>query len=401
MKLEHKNLIIGIHDALQEALFTEKYADKVIEKVLKSNKKWGSKDRAFISESFYEIIRWKSKFEFFSGKQLVPENVYHVIATYLLYRKITFPIWDVFEGFYHRKVKERFQLKFPSNAIKHSIPKWMESRLQEELGSTWEEEMVALNQPARQILRTNTLKISPEKLQQELLEENIETDLIPDYPFALQLVNRRNVFITESFKKGYFEMQDASSQLVAEFLQLEDAKRVVDACAGAGGKTLHLASLMQNKGQLIALDIHEWKLTELKIRARRAGVHNIQMKVISDNKVIKRLENSVDRLLLDAPCSGIGVLKRNPDSKWKLNPEFIDRMIKIQAEILQNYSKMLKVNGKMVYATCSILPTENTKQVENFLKNNSNFKLEKEKIILPSQSSFDGFYMARLIKISN
>ena len=398
MKLEHKNLIVGIHQALSEAFFTEKYADKVIESLLKKNKKWGSKDRAFVSESFYEIIRWKTKLGFYSGKEINPDNLYHLVATYLLHRKIKFPIWDVFQGFYHKKVQDRFKLPFPSKSIKYSIPKWMENRLEEELGSSWEKEMIALNEPAKQIIRTNTLKITKEKLQEELEKENVQTEPIDGYPYALQLVNRRNVFITDCFKKGYFEMQDASSQLVADFDEAKPGIRIIDACAGAGGKTLHLASLMENKGQIIALDIHGWKLDELKLRARRAGIHNIQMKVISDSKVIKRLENSADCVLLDAPCSGFGVLKRNPDSKWKLNNDFVERMIAIQAEILQNYSKMVKKGGKLIYATCSILPSENTKQVQNFLKNNSDFKLISEHKILPSETGFDGFYMAKMVK---
>ena len=123
-----------------------------------------------------------------------------------------------------------------------------------------------------------------------------------------------------------FEVQDASSQLIGRFLDVKEGMRVVDACAGAGGKTLHIAALMKNKGQIIALDIFEWKLAELKRRAKRAGAHNIETRVIDDNKVIKRLHNSADRLLIDAPCSGLGVLKRNPDSKWKIDQDFIDRI---------------------------------------------------------------------------
>ncbi|MCB9202907.1 MAG: methyltransferase domain-containing protein [Flavobacteriales bacterium] len=398
-KLEHRNLVIGIHDALQEALFTDKYADKVIEQILKKNKKWGSKDRAFVAETFYEIIRWKKRIEFYSGKELNPTNLYNIIATYFLYKKIDFPIWEEFKGFYHRKVKERFKLNFPSKSIEHSIPKWMEKLLIEELGeNSWEKEIIELNKPAKQVLRTNTLKITKDELIKELEAENIQVQQIDGYDDALELIERKNVFISESFKKGYFEMQDASSQLVANFMELDEKMRVVDACAGAGGKSLHMASLMKNKGQIIAMDIHAWKLKELKLRARRAGVHNIQTKIISDTKAIKRLENSADRLLLDAPCSGMGVLRRNPDSKWKLNPEFIERMIKTQEEILQSYSKIVKSGGKLIYATCSILPSENRKQIDSFLEKNSNFIFEDDQIILPSATNYDGFYMARMRK---
>jgi len=195
-------------------------------------------------------------------------------------------------------------------------------------------------------------------------------------------------------------VQDASSQLVAEFLKIEPGMRIVDACAGAGGKTLHIASITQNKGRIISLDTEQWKLDETKKRARRAGVSNLEIRLIEGSKTMKKLHDTADRLLLDVPCSGLGVIKRNPDAKWKLSLEFINRLKVMQAEIIQDYSKIVKVGGKMVYATCSILPSENQGQVATFLKNNPNYKLEEEKIVLPSESGFDGFYMARIIRES-
>jgi 16S rRNA (cytosine967-C5)-methyltransferase len=208
------------------------------------------------------------------------------------------------------------------------------------------------------------------------------------------------VFKTEAFKKGLFEVQDASSQLVAAYLDVQPGMKVVDTCAGAGGKTLHLASLMENKGQLIAMDIYESKLKKLKIRARRNGAHNIDTKVIDSTKPIKKLYNKADRVLIDAPCSGIGVLRRNPDSKWKLQPEFLDEIRKTQQEILVQYSKMVKPGGKLVYATCSVLPSENQDQVKTFLKSNTEFTFVSDQKILASESGYDGFYMALLERIA-
>jgi 16S rRNA (cytosine967-C5)-methyltransferase len=175
--------------------------------------------------------------------------------------------------------------------------------------------------------------------------------------------------------------------------------RVIDACAGGGGKTLHIAALMQNKGRIISMDITQWKLDELKKRARRATASNIEPRLIEGSKTIKRLENSADRVLLDVPCSGSGVIKRNPDAKWKLNLDFIERTKAIQQKILSEYSSMTKKGGQLVYSTCSVLPSENRNQVDEFLKNNENFELIKDKTILPSEG-FDGFYMA-LIKRKN
>jgi 16S rRNA (cytosine967-C5)-methyltransferase len=200
-----------------------------------------------------------------------------------------------------------------------------------------------------------------------------------------------------SYKNGYFEIQDAASQLVAPFLQLKPGLKVIDACAGAGGKTLHIACLMQNKGSIIALDKEAKKLEELERRAQRAGVRIINAKVASKQE-ISNLKESADRLLLDVPCSGLGVLRRNPDTKWKLNPSFIEEIQKVQASILNEYSTMLKPGGLMVYATCSILPLENNLQVQKFLTNHLNeFELIEEQRIMPSEG-FDGFYMALLKK---
>ena len=188
--------------------------------------------------------------------------------------------------------------------------------------------------------------------------------------------------------------------MVAEYLKVEPGMVVVDCCAGAGGKTLHLSALMKNKGKLVAMDIYESKLKKLKVRAKRNGAHNINIKVIESTKPIKKLHNSADRVLIDAPCSGLGVLRRNPDSKWKLQPEFIDNIKKIQQDILQQYSKMVKPKGKMVYATCSVLPSENETQIKTFLKSESgtDFTFIKDKKILAHETGYDGFYMALLEK---
>ena len=288
-----------------------------------------------------------------------------------------------------------------NRAIRESIPAWLDQLGKRELGDKkWERELKALNQQAPVVMRTNTLKISRLDLQKQFTKEGIETEILTDYSDALLLTNRANIFKTQAFKNGYFEMQDASSQLVADYLNVKPGMRVIDTCAGAGGKTLHLASLMENKGQLIALDIYGNKLQDLKKRAKRNGVHNVDTRIIESTKTIKKLKNTADRVLIDAPCSGIGVLKRNPDSKWKLQPEFIERIKKTQTEILDKYSQMLKVGGQLVYATCSILPSENEEQVQKFLAKHPEFDFISENKIAASISGFDGFYMALLEKKS-
>ncbi|MCB0664022.1 MAG: RNA methyltransferase, partial [Saprospiraceae bacterium] len=153
---------------------------------------------------------------------------------------------------------------------------------------------------------------------------------------------------------------------------------------------------MENKGNIISMDTEDWKLKELSKRAKRAKAYTIQTKVIESSKIIKRQEKSADRLLLDVPCTGLGVIRRNPDTKWKLTPEFLAEVQQTQAAIIEDYSKMVKPGGKMVYATCSILPAENEEQVEKFLNNHPDFELEKQETILPYEEGFDGFFMALL-----
>ncbi|SIT97886.1 16S rRNA (cytosine967-C5)-methyltransferase [Epilithonimonas bovis DSM 19482] len=398
MELIHRNLLIGIHDALQETFFQEKkYADKVIERLLKAHRKWGSEDRKVVSEIFYNIIRWKKRLEYYMGEGVKPNNVYKLILAYLLWSKSHYKKFEEFDGIKVADILTKLKKgTVPTKAIEFSIPEWLAETLEKELGRNWEREMLALNEQAPTVLRTNTLKTTPRELVADLRDENVECFTIKNYPDAVQLEEKKNVFLTSAFKDGLFEVQDASSQKIGELLDVKEGMRVVDACAGAGGKTLHLAALMKNKGQIIALDIYEWKLAELRRRAKRAGAHNIETRLISDNKVIKRLHEKADRLLIDAPCSGLGVLKRNPDSKWKIDQDFIDRIKGEQQQILQDYSKILKKGGQMIYATCSILPSENNEQVQLFLKNNPDFSLIKDEKIMPSEG-YDGFYMA-LIK---
>jgi 16S rRNA (cytosine967-C5)-methyltransferase len=250
------------------------------------------------------------------------------------------------------------------------------------------------------VLRVNTLKISKEQLAKRLAEEGIGTFAPKGYKDALVLGRRQNIFKSPAFKEGLFEVQDASSQLVATALDVKPGMRVIDACAGSGGKSLHLAALMENKGRILSMDLEEWKLQNTKLRARRNGISIIEPRVIEGNKTIKRLKESADRVLLDVPCSGLGVLKRNPDTKWKLSPESIEKVQGIQQEIIQNYSSMVKPGGILVYATCSILPTENQQQVERFLssENGQNFELVEDQKVLSQESGFDGFYIAKLRK---
>ncbi|HEY9490052.1 MAG TPA: methyltransferase domain-containing protein, partial [Chryseosolibacter sp.] len=312
---------------------------------------------------------------------------------------VDLPAWEEFEGLSRDAVLDREKRPMYSRKIRESIPDWLDELGERELGKErWETELSALNEMAPVVLRTNTLKISKADLQSRLQEEDIGTLVLDEYPDALVLAERQNIFPSPTFKEGLFEVQDAGSQAISPFLRISSGMRVVDACAGAGGKTLHLAALMANKGRIIALDTEEWKLDELQKRGRRAGVSNMEARVIESGKTIKRLANTADRLLLDVPCSGLGVLKRNPDAKWKLSMEFIDKIKELQQHILHDYCDIVKPGGLLVYSTCSILPSENENQVHRFLSEKKTFELVDQKHIFPSQG-FDGFYMALLKRV--
>jgi 16S rRNA (cytosine967-C5)-methyltransferase len=400
MKL-HRILVEAVIESLNTIFGEDRYADKVIEKVLKSNKKWGSRDRAFIAESVYDIVRqWRLLGFICEAEEKPLEQLWNIFGVWYLMKYGELPTWNEFKDIDNQNVSKKLEIAQKQRALKYSIPDWMDEIGFNELGERWETELAALNQTAPVILRTNTLKTTVQKLQQDLAKDGIETKLLADTPTALQLLERRNIFTSPYFQEGHFEIQDAGSQWIGAALEVQPGMRVIDACAGAGGKTLHISAMMENKGHLIALDTEAWKLLELKKRAKRATAHNIETRWIENNKVVKRLHETADRLLLDVPCSGLGVLRRNPDAKWKLKPEFIDNIRKTQREILESYPKMLRKGGKMVYATCSILPSENEEQVQWFLEQQKGrFELISEKRCSPAVNGYDGFYMAFLKRV--
>lgn len=395
----YPNLVKAVIQALEDVFQNGYYADRVLERLLKSNRQWGARDRAFLAESVYEIVRWYRLLYEIREKQ--PENEsdwLQLFGIWWVIRGETLPDWKEFKTLNSAVILEKYQSFQPIRSIRESIPDWLDELGERELGEHWEPTLHALNEPAPLIIRANRLKISVSELLPQLKSEEVVA--APLFEDALLVTQRKNLFATTAFKEGLFEVQDYSSQQVAPFLEVEPGMRVVDACAGAGGKTLHLAALMQNKGQLIAMDVEERKLEELRKRVRRASISIVDARLIESTKVIKRLDQSADRVLLDVPCSGLGVLRRNPDAKWKLSLEFLNKVRETQYEILQSYSRMVKIGGKLVYATCSVLPSENQQQVQRFLEEKEgDFTLIRDKQIFPQAAGFDGFYMALLERI--
>lgn len=393
----HRILMEAVARGLKQVFEENQYADKVVQRLLASNRQWGARDRAFIAENLYESVRywrllWKLADE---DPQFRLASLIRLVGINHARKGLFLPEWPEFNGIVTASIQKRAQILARQPEISESVPDWLHHLGLKELGeAVWKKELAALNTEAKLCLRVNTLKIDKQDLIQRLEEQGWQPEETVLTPQAVILQKRGNIFQLPDFQNGLFEIQDAASQLVAEFLSPEPGLRVVDACAGAGGKTLHLGCLMQNKGQIIALDTELYKLEELKRRAKRNGVDIIEVRHISSSKIIKRLDQSADQLLLDVPCSGLGVLRRNPDAKWKLSEDFIHSVRVKQQEILSRYCEMLKPGGKMVYATCSILPSENQEQVATFLAERSDFVLVEERSVSPAEQGFDGFYMA-------
>lgn len=394
MKL-FKNLVEAVTDCLKQIMLDNKYSDKVLERSFKNNPQWGARDRKFIAETVYDITR---NYRYLSVIADSTKNFKMIFAAYLFEKGMPFPEWPDFQTI-NPKLFEINKKSITNEAILNSYPDELWNLCEAELGKeNWLREAKALNTQAKVVLRVNTLKISKKDLVKKLNAAEIEVEEISGSTNGLQLIKRQNIFTSPLFKEGFFEVQDAGSQVISEFLEVSPGQKVIDACAGAGGKSLHLAAMMQNKGKIIAMDVEDWKLENLKKRAKRAGACNIEVRLIEPGKTIKHLQGFADRLLLDVPCSGTGVIKRNPDTKWKLSSEIIEKTKKIQFQILSEYSTMLKKGGLMVYSTCSILPSENQNQIQRFLdENKDEFSLIKDKTIMPGEG-YDGFYMALMKK---
>lgn len=320
-------------------------------------------------------------------------NVWH------LFHKLELPKMQYSLPVDAERLAERIEQAKSNPVLWDGCPEWLDAMGQAQLGASWEKERAALSTPPKRFLRVNGLKVSRDELAQKLAAEFVTTQTVEGVDSALEVTSDSALFRTNCFKDGLFEQQDAGSQRVAAALDAKPGMRVIDACAGAGGKTLHIAAQMQGKGRLLAMDVEQWKLDNLKERARRNGAHNIETRLIVGSKTIKRLKLSADRVLLDVPCSGLGVLKRNPDAKWRDTAERLPVLMELQKHILSSYSRMVKVGGIVVYATCSIFPCENRGQVDAFLAENPNFRLLEDETISPADTGFDGFYLAKLERI--
>jgi 16S rRNA (cytosine967-C5)-methyltransferase len=397
-------------------------ADQVVDRFFRTRHYLGSRDRRFIAEAVYGMIRHKLRIETVFGSVLrkfdgrpahaslhAPVGLY---LTYLLlvergdvnavsqllgsYWRIHFPSLQL-----DQIADAVIRIDEPSRAtssiadrlsLTYSFPKWMVDEWLLRLGDTEAEKLcAALNSPAPTTLRVNSLKTSVKECRERLLKEGIETERTKFSPIGLILSKRVNLPSLQSFREGWFEVQDEGSQIIPLLVDPQPGELLIDACAGGGGKTLALAALMSNRGRIIALDVDEQRLKKLQRRAERAGAQNVKVHLAGkgSSEWGTGHPEKADAILIDAPCSGLGTLRRNPGNKWRVSPDFVEQVSLQQQRLLEQWSSLAKSGGRIVYATCTLMRKENEGVVESFLSRHDDFQLDSPSTVL-SRSKLEG-----------
>lgn len=401
--------------AIRTVLKMEYPADSILRRFFREHPTLGANDRSFIAETVFGILRHK----FFLESLVTTATPRMLLLTYLV----------KFQGINLRELKsvvseneakllaevKAATLASQPLTVQAEFPSWLFEKLQDfmpemnilNLGR-------ALQQPAPLDLRVNTVLDKRDNVLATLSQDGISAQAMHYSPIGIRLTGKPAVNRHPLFLSGKIEVQDEGSQLLGYLLAPKRGEMIVDFCAGAGGKTLLLGALMHSKGRIYAFDTSEKRLNNLKPRLKRSGLSNLHPQLISNENdlKVKRLAGKIDRVLVDAPCSGLGTLRRNPDLKWRQSPQSIQELKQKQTAILTAAAQLLKPGGRLVYATCSILPEENQEIVEKFLLMHPRFSLEnsaeifsKQKIPLdtgkflqlsPDQHGTDGFFAATL-----
>jgi 16S rRNA (cytosine967-C5)-methyltransferase len=364
---------------------TRSPADHLIDQYFRAHRQMGSKDRAFAAETVYGCLRRKGELEALMAPCLPPtlddqERSRWLVATYLL----KYSGWSgralAEAGFNDTddlvaRVRSTKAEDLPFSA-RINMPEWLAEKLVKQYGETEAVQLSeALNRPAQVGIRVNTLRTDRDTLAARLAESGNPCEPMKYSPIGLQRDKRGPLFNTEEFKEGLFELQDEGSQLLGLMTEAAPKEKVVDFCAGAGGKTLELAAMMQNTGALHAYDVSTSRLERLKPRLARAGAYNAQAFAIRDEHeaILKRYAGTADVVLVDAPCSGTGTLRRNPDIKWRSID--LEALTRLQASILSAAAKLVRPGGRLVYATCSFLEEENQAVTRAFLEAHPDFEV--------------------------
>ena len=384
-------------------------ADAIANDYFRSRRFIGSTDRRAISDRVWSVLRSYRRLSWSLRDHVTPRLL---IAASLLLEDTSFSILtDLFSGARFaaaplddterttlRRLEGR-KLDHPSmpEAVRYEIPDWLLPHLTARFGSHLAAELTALLQPAPLDLRVNLLKATRDQAIAALATESIEATPTPHSPWGLRIPTRRAVTTGNAFRSGLVEIQDEGSQLIAAITDARPSMRVADYCAGAGGKTLALAMTMQNRGSLVACDVSAVRLEASVRRLRRAGVHNVERHLVEPgDKWAKRRAASFDRVLLDAPCTGTGAWRRNPDARLRLAEHDLVELLHKQREIIDRAAPLVRVGGRLVYATCSLLTEENEAQVTDFLARDARFVQVDALTLTPARDGTDGFFAAVL-----
>lgn len=400
----YPNLLSAVIDALQSIFSKKELADVVVERTLRSDARWGARDRRWVAEEIYYAVRhYRALYELLGDEPSTIQDWYRLvgISTWLRFGEIPthIPQWQKLDA---KSLAENWEELKESRVILHSFPDWLDKEGAAQMGEElWSAILPSLNEPAPLILRVNKLKKTLREVQEFLEKHNIQTTPVEGCQNALEVEGRPKLVALEAYKRGWFEIQDTASQQVSLILQPQPNEIVIDTCAGAGGKSLHMAALMQNKGKIHSMDVEAPKLQETEKRAERAGVKIIETRLIKSPFSYAELMGKADKVLIDAPCSGMGTVRRSADLKWKLTKDRLAELTALQAKILQDYTSLVKVGGTVAYATCSIMPMENQDQVAKFLASEvgQKFELLQDKTFYPHIDKTDGFYVALLKRI--
>lgn len=349
--------------------------DAAINRYFRSHKALGSKDRQYIAETAFNMIRWLG---LLSGEDW--------LSRLKIFERVQSDLDHPIEAF-----KDRCPLyqcvSFPEELFELLVENYGEEKAVEICLSS--------NHPAPTVVRVNSLKTSRDNLLKHWKDFPVKPCL--HSPYGILFEKRMNFFNLEEYKKGYFEVQDEASQLVAQLVRAKPGDQVLDFCAGSGGKTLALAPRLEGQGQIYLHDIRPHILREAKKRLRRAGIQNAQI-LLPDTPQLKKMKKSMDWVLVDAPCTGTGTYRRNPDMKWRFSKEKLQNLIKEQKMIFEKALSFVKPGGHIVYATCSILKQENQMQTDHFLKTHPIDLGELPFQSFPSPGEMDGFYGAVFTK---
>jgi 16S rRNA (cytosine967-C5)-methyltransferase len=381
-------------------------ADAVVSRYFREHRQLGHADRAFVAETVFAVLRRGRSLEARCGKELSDRR--RLLAALAVVRgwsqRELAPVLRPSEEAWLASVKAMPESDL-SPSVRSDLPDWLYERLAAQFGADQVPALAkALNQPAPLDLRVNTLKMNRDTLLDKLAAEGIAADAAPLSPMAVRLRDKPALAKTTLFLEGAFEVQDEGSQLLGYLLDPKRGEMVVDFCAGAGGKTLLLGALMRNTGRLYAFDVSDKRLANLKPRLARSGLSNVHPARIEHERdtKIKRLAGKADRVLVDAPCSGLGTLRRNPDLKWRQSAASVAELTVKQTAILNSAATLVRPGGRLVYATCSLLSAENDEIVAAFLAAHPDFTLTPAAEILARQDiTYDGELLRLLPHLHN